>query len=43
MAEIIPQLITITGMGVAVGGGMSFIVIIFDYVLTSIFSMMKGR
>lgn len=37
------QYVTIAGMGIAVGGGLCGIVIILDYVITSAFSMMKGR
>lgn len=37
------EYVTIAGMGVVLGGGLCGIVIILDYVITSAFSMMKGR
>lgn len=43
LADMVQEYVTIAGMGIAIGGGMCGIVIILDYVFTSIFSMMKGR
>lgn len=43
MESMVRQYVTIAGMGIAVGGGLCGIVIILDYVITSAFSMMKGR
>lgn len=43
MEETIRFFMDIAGQGVAYGGCMAFIVIILDYVITSVFSMMKGR
>lgn len=43
MKEIAVQYVSIAVQGVAVGGCMGGIVIIIDYVITSVFSMMKGR
>jgi hypothetical protein len=40
---MIQEYVTIAGMGIAIGGGMCGIVIMLDYVITSIFTMMKGR
>lgn len=41
--SMVQQYVTISGMGIAVGGGLCGIVIILDYVITNAFSMMKGR
>lgn len=43
LESMVQQFVTIAGMGVAIGGGMCGIVIILDYVITSMFSMMKAR
>ncbi len=40
---MIQQFVTVAGMGITIGGGLCGIVIILDYVITSAFSMMKGR
>ena len=37
------QYVTIAGIGIVTGGSLAGIVIILDYVVTSVFSMMKGR
>ncbi len=42
MKEIMVQYVSIAAQGVAIGGGMGGIVILIDYVITSVFSMMKG-
>lgn len=42
MEEIIRQYVNVAGIGIVLGGGTCGIVILFDYVITSIFSMMKG-
>ncbi len=43
LRSMIQEYVTIAGMGIAIGGGMCGIVIMLDYVITSIFTMMKGR
>lgn len=43
LGDMVHQFVTVAGMGIAVGGGMCGIVIILDYVITSVFSMMKAR
>lgn len=43
MTEVFNQFVNIAGLGVVVGGSMGGIVIIVDYVITSILSMLKGR
>lgn len=43
LMNMIQEYVTIAGMGIAIGGGMCGIVIMLDYVITSIFTMMKGR
>lgn len=43
LKDMIQQFVTVAGMGIAVGGTLCGIVIILDYVITSAFSMMKGR
>lgn len=43
LRSMIQEYVTIAGMGVVLGGGLCGIVIILDYVITSAFSMMKGR
>ncbi len=43
LRNMIQEYVTIAGMGIAIGGGMCGIVIMLDYVITSIFTMMKGR
>lgn len=40
---MVHQFVTVAGMGITVGGSLCGIVIILDYVITSAFSMMKGR
>ncbi len=40
---MVQQFVTVAGMGIAVGGGLCGIVIILDYVITSVFSMMRVR
>lgn len=43
MEGVFNQFVNIAGLGVVVGGSMGGIVIIVDYVITSILSMLKGR
>lgn len=44
MAEnIVAQMANFAGLGITLGGVLGFIVIIIDYVFTSIMSLMKGR
>ncbi len=43
LESMIRQYVTVAGMGIVVGGSLCGIVIILDYVVTSAFSMMKGR
>ncbi len=43
LEDMLQKYVTVAGMGIVIGGGLSGIVIILDYVMTSIFSMMKGR
>lgn len=43
LADMVQEYVTIAGMGIAVGGGLCGIVIILDYVITSVFSMMRVR
>lgn len=43
LQHMMQQYVTIAGIGIALGGSMVGIVIILDYVITSVFSMMKGR
>lgn len=43
MNEVFNQFVNIAGLGVVVGGSMGGIVIIVDYVITSVLSMLKGR
>lgn len=43
MEEIAVLYVNIAVQGAVVGGCMGGIVIIIDYVITSVFSMMKGR
>ena len=43
LRNMIQEYVTIAGMGIAIGGGMCGIVIMLDYVITSIFTMMMGR
>lgn len=43
MDELVYHFINIAGLGIAVGGSMGSIVILTDYVITSVLSMMKGR
>lgn len=40
---MVQQFVTVAGMGIAVGGGLCGIVILLDYVITSVFSMMRVR
>ncbi len=41
--EVVSQMSNFAGVGIALGGALGFIVIIIDYVFTSIMSLMKGR
>lgn len=43
MVEIFSQCVSIAGVGIVLGGSMGGIVIIIDYVITSVLSMLKGR
>lgn len=43
LADMLQKYVTVAGMGIAIGGGLCGIVIMLDYVFTSILSMMKGR
>lgn len=43
LRSMMQEYVTIAGMGIAIGGGFCGIVIMLDYVFTSILSMMKGR
>ena len=43
MQETVKQFLNLAGAGIAVGGAIGFIVIVFDYTFTSVFSMLKGR
>ena len=43
MEGVFNQFVNIAGLGVVVGGSMGGIVIIVDYVITSVLSMLKGR
>lgn len=43
MNGIFNQFVNIAGVGIVIGGSMGGIVIIIDYVVTSVFSMLKGR
>lgn len=40
---VVSQMSNFAGVGIALGGVLGFIVIIIDYVFTSIMSLMKGR
>lgn len=40
--QFISECVSVAGMGVVLGGAMCGIVILIDYVITSVFSMMKG-
>lgn len=42
MNGFILDCVSVAGTGIALGGGMCGIVILIDYVITSVFSMMKG-
>lgn len=42
LEEIIHDVVYIGSAGAAIGSGLGFVVIIVDYVLTSVFSMLKG-
>lgn len=43
MNEVAYQFIDIAGLGLVVGGSMGSIVILTDYVITSLLSLLKGR
>lgn len=43
MNELVYHFINIAGVGLVVGGSMGGIVIIIDYVVTSLLQMLKGR
>ena len=43
MTEEFNQFVNIAGVGIVIGGSMGGIVILLDYVITSILSMLKGR
>lgn len=43
MMEICSQCVSVAGAGIVLGGAMGGIVIIIDYVYTSVLSMLKGR
>lgn len=43
MNEVLQQFVNIAGIGVVVGGSMGGIVLIIDYVITSVLQMLKGR
>lgn len=43
MNAVVNQFVNIAGIGIVVGGSMGGIVLICDYVITSILQMMKGR
>lgn len=43
LESMVQQFVTVAGMGIAVGGGLCGIVILLDYVITSVFSMMRVR
>lgn len=43
MTEVFNQFVNIAGVGIVIGGSMGGIVILLDYVITSILSMLKGR
>ena len=43
MVELCSQYVSVAGVGIVVGGALGGIVIIIDYVITSSFSMLKGR
>lgn len=43
MQETMSQFLKLAGAGIGVGALTGFIVIMFDYTFTSVFSMMKGR
>lgn len=43
MIGLCSQYVSVAGTGIVVGGAMGGIVIMIDYVVTSIFSMLKGR
>ncbi len=43
MHETVKQFLNLAGAGITVGGVIGFIVIVFDYAFTSVFSMLKGR
>lgn len=43
MEHVISEYASIAGMGIVFGGSMGGIVILIDYVLTSVLSMLKGR
>lgn len=43
MQEFMLLCVDIAGIGAVLGGSMAFIVITADYVITSLFSMLKGR
>lgn len=42
LEEIIHDVVYIGSMGAGIGCGLGFVVIIVDYVLTSVISMLKG-
>lgn len=41
--ELCSQYVSVAGAGIVVGGALGGIVIMIDYVITSSFSMLKGR
>lgn len=43
MKGVFDQLVNIAGLGIVVDGSMGGIVIVIDYVITSVLSMLKGR
>ena len=43
MIELCRQYVSVAGAGIVFGGAMGGIVIIIDHVITSSFSMLKGR
>lgn len=43
LEKVINDIVICAGMGIGLGVGTGFIVIIIDYVFTSIMSLMKGR
>lgn len=43
MNEVVQQFVNIAGIGIVLGGSMGGIVLIIDYVVTSVLQMINGR